>query len=104
MKTWSFSGMGRIFNVQDVAIVEGSGAILDRTKEYLGSSDKALIAGRKLFFKALRDLQAGKEPLHIIREPDANRLSHIVVLSEIIESPEWQDHLDRRIKDQVSAA
>ena len=25
MKTWSFSGMGRIFNVQDVAIVEGSG-------------------------------------------------------------------------------
>jgi hypothetical protein len=104
MKTWSFSGMGRIFNVQDVAIVEGSGAILDRTKEYLGSSDKALIACRKLFFKALRDLQAGKEPAHVIREIEANRLSHIVVLSEIIESPEWQDHLDKRIKDQVSAA
>ena len=31
MKTWSFSGMGRIFNVQDSAIVEGSGPIVDRT-------------------------------------------------------------------------
>ena len=25
MKSWSFSGMGRIFNVQDTAIVEGCG-------------------------------------------------------------------------------
>jgi hypothetical protein len=57
-----------------------------------------------LFFKAIEHVQAGKEPPHVIREPEANRLSHIVVLSEIIESPEWQDHLDRRIKDQVSAA
>ncbi len=32
MKTWSFSGMGRIFNVQDTAIVEGSGPIVDRTR------------------------------------------------------------------------
>ena len=102
MKSWSFSGMGRIFNVQDVAIVEGSGTILDRTKEYLGSSDKALITCRKLFFKALRDMQAGKEAPHVIREAEANRFSHIVVLSELIDSPEWREYLDRRIKDQVA--
>jgi hypothetical protein len=102
MKSWSFSGMGRIFNVQDVAIVEGSGTILDRTKEYLGSSDKALITCRKLFFKALRDMQAGKEAPRVIREAEANRFSHIVVLSELIDSPEWREHLDRRIKDQVA--
>ena len=60
MKSWSFSGMGRIFNTQDVAIVEGSGTILDRTREYLGSSDKAIIACRRLVLKAIRDLQSGK--------------------------------------------
>ena len=104
MKTWSFSGMGRIFNVQDVAIVEGSGTILDRTKEYLGSSDKALITCRRLFFKALRDVQAGKQAPHVIREPHANDLSHIMVLSELIDSPHWKEHLNKRIKDQPSAA
>ena len=103
MKTWSFSGMGRIFNVQDVAIVEGSGTILDRTKEYLGSSDKALIACRRLFFKALRDVQAGKQAPHVIRESNANDLSHIMVLSELIDSPHWKEHLNKRIKDQPSA-
>ena len=36
MKTWSFSGMGRIFNVHDIAVVEGCGPIVDRTKEFLG--------------------------------------------------------------------
>jgi hypothetical protein len=57
-----------------------------------------------LFFKAIQDVQTGKDAPHVIRKPAANRLSHIVVLSEIIESPEWHDHLDKRIKDQVSAA
>ncbi|MGH8515524.1 MAG: Rieske 2Fe-2S domain-containing protein, partial [Gammaproteobacteria bacterium] len=47
MKTWSFSGMGRIFNVQDTAIVEGSGSIVDRTQEFLGPSDRAIIAARR---------------------------------------------------------
>ena len=32
MKGWSFSGMGRIFNVHDAAIVEGCGEIIDRSQ------------------------------------------------------------------------
>ena len=57
MKTWSFSGMGRIFNVQDTAIVEGSGSIVDRTREFLGPSDRAIILARRQVLKAIRDLQ-----------------------------------------------
>ena len=56
MKTWSFSGMGRIFNVQDTAIVEGSGPIVDRTKEFLGPSDKAIIAARRMVLRAIREV------------------------------------------------
>jgi len=46
----------------------------------------------------------GKQAPHVMREAEANRFSHIVVLSELIDSPEWRDHLDSRIQDQVSAA
>ena len=35
MKSWSFSGMGRIFNVHDAAIVEGCGEIVDRSQGIL---------------------------------------------------------------------
>ena len=103
MKTWSFSGMGRIFNVQDVAVVEGCGPILDRTKEYLGSSDKALITARRILLRAIRDVQAGKEPPNVIRDSRANQFSHVVVLSELIDSLDWKGHLKNRILEHASA-
>ena len=103
MKTWSFSGMGRIFNVQDVAVVEGCGPIFDRTKEYLGSSDRALVTCRRLLLRGIREVQAGKTPAHVIRDPERNRFPHIVVSSELIDSPDWKDHLNRKISDLTSA-
>ena len=72
MKTWSFSGMGRIFNVQDSAIVEGSGPIVDRTREFLGPSDRAIIAARRQLLRAIRDVEAGREAPHVIRSKEQN--------------------------------
>jgi len=45
-KTVSFTGINGIA-MQDVAMQEGMGPIVDRTKEHLGSSDAAVIAARK---------------------------------------------------------
>jgi phthalate 4,5-dioxygenase len=84
MKSWSFSGMGRIFNVQDTAIVEGCGPIADRTQEFLGPSDKAIIAARRMVLRAIRDLDAGREPPHVIRHAEANCFPHLMVVSEVI--------------------
>ncbi|MGB7949192.1 MAG: Rieske 2Fe-2S domain-containing protein [Candidatus Binatia bacterium] len=93
MKTWSFSGMGRIFNVQDTAIVEGSGSIVDRTKEFLGPSDKAIIAARRMMLRAIREVSSGGEPPHIIRTPEANRFPHLMVVSEVISNGlDWRSH------------
>ena len=102
MKTWSFSGMGRIFNTQDVAIVEGTGTIFDRTKEHLGSSDKALITCRRLVLKAIREVKAGKEPPHVVRDHRANRFDHIMVLSDLTASAEWKDYLNRKVSELSS--
>ena len=104
MKSWSFSGMGRIFNIQDVAILEGSGTIVDRTKEHLGSGDKALITCRRLVSKAIRDVQAGKEAPHVVRDPRANRFHHIMVFSELTNSLQWKDYVNQKAHQLPSPA
>lgn len=93
MKTWSFSGMGRIFNVQDTAIVEGSGAIVDRTKEFLGPSDRAIIAARRQLLRAIRDLESGREPPHVARCEQKNHYPGLTVVSEVLDAgTEWRAH------------
>mgnify|MGYP003694632451 CR=1 FL=1 len=59
--------MGRIFNVQDTAIVEGSGPIVDRTRELLGPSDRAMLLPRaaKSYARSVtsrRDVSASRDP------------------------------------------
>ena len=61
MERGNFSGvMGAA--IQDRAMQEGMGPICDRTKEHLGTSDKAVIFYRRLLLKKLDDL-AKRKPL-----------------------------------------
>ncbi len=57
----NFTGIQGIPN-QDAAVQESMGTIADRSLENLGSSDKAVIAYRKLLLDMARNLQSGKEP------------------------------------------
>ena len=85
--------MGRIFNVQDAAIVEGCGPIVDRTQEFLGPADKAIIAARRMMLRAIRDLDAGREPPHVIRHAEANLFPHLMVVSEVItDGSDWKTY------------
>lgn len=98
MKTWSFSGMGRIFNVQDTAIVEGSGPIVDRTKEFLGPSDRAIIAARRQVLRAIRAVEAGGEAPHVARSAEKNRYPHLMVISEVIAGgSDWRIHWKNKL-------
>jgi len=97
MKTWSFAGMGRIFNVQDTAIVEGSGSIVDRTREFLGPSDKAIITARRQVLRAIREVEAGREVPHVIRNRERNRFPDLMVISEVIDGTDWQTHWKNKL-------
>src|SRR6185295_7629467 len=98
MKTWSFSGMGRIFNVQDTAIVEGSGAIVDRSREFLGPSDRAIIAARRQVLRAIRDVEAGREAPHSVRSEQENRYPDLTVISEVItDGTDWRTHWKNKL-------
>jgi phenylpropionate dioxygenase-like ring-hydroxylating dioxygenase large terminal subunit len=50
------------FASQDQAIQESMGAVVDRTRERLGTTDTAIIATRRLLLQEIRALQQGNEP------------------------------------------
>jgi phthalate 4,5-dioxygenase oxygenase subunit len=55
----TFLGMGEDdINVHDQWAVESMGAIQDRTREHLGTSDKVIIANRRLLVKAIETVRA----------------------------------------------
>jgi phthalate 4,5-dioxygenase oxygenase subunit len=57
----SYTGIDGI-NVQDRAIQEGMGPIVDRSKEYLGPADKAIIQTRRLLRQAVAAAERGEAP------------------------------------------
>jgi hypothetical protein len=72
-RTKDFTGILGV-REQDTAVVEGMGAIVDRTREHLGTSDTAIIAMRRKLIrlaKALREL--GEEP-YGANHPDVYRV------------------------------
>jgi phthalate 4,5-dioxygenase len=60
-KTQNYTGIFGV-NTQDFALQEGMGAICDRSKEFLGSSDKAVVAMRRLLMEALDSVERGGAP------------------------------------------
>jgi phthalate 4,5-dioxygenase len=61
-KKLTFTGIPGGANTQDIAITEGMGPIADRTKEHLGTSDRAVITARQLLLEAGRDVAEGRKP------------------------------------------
>ncbi len=57
----TFSGIDGI-NIQDRALQESMGAIVDRSKEHLGPADKAIIQARRLLLQAVKTVQEGGTP------------------------------------------
>jgi phthalate 4,5-dioxygenase oxygenase subunit len=62
MKNGHWSGLMKNFVYEDFIIEESMGPIVDRTKEYLGSSDAVITRARRMFFNALKDHAEGKAP------------------------------------------
>jgi phenylpropionate dioxygenase-like ring-hydroxylating dioxygenase large terminal subunit len=60
-KTENFTGIVGI-NTQDFALQEGMGHVVDRAKEFVGTSDKAIVAMRRLLLEAIDVVEKGGEP------------------------------------------
>ncbi len=69
-KTMNYTGIVGI-NTQDFALQEGMGPICDRSKEFLGTSDKAVVAMRRLLLEAIDVVGTGGEPRGL--QPETHR-------------------------------
>jgi phthalate 4,5-dioxygenase oxygenase subunit len=83
-KRSTFIGMGNIFQIHDLCATEGAGPIQDRTAEHLGPSDIGIVAARKLMLKAIKDVQEGRDPPHVVRSPEANSFPDLVTVSGLV--------------------
>jgi len=99
MATQTFTGMGFNFQAHDAFATESQGPIQDRTEEHLVSSDKAIVAARKLLLAGMADVGEGRDPLHVIRNPQVNDLLHLQVFSEVV--PSSVDS-KRHVRDRVA--
>jgi len=60
-KTQNYTGIVGV-NTQDFALQEGMGPICDRSKEFLGTSDKAIVGMRRLLLEAIAVNEKGGIP------------------------------------------
>lgn len=74
-ETGTYLGVGFDFNIHDSVVLEGAGAIQDRTKENLGYTDKAIVAARQMLMKAAAE--AGNAALPMAGEVSFDDLATI---------------------------
>jgi nitrite reductase/ring-hydroxylating ferredoxin subunit len=69
----TYSGIEGIVT-QDFAVTESMGQIYDRTKEHLGTSDRAVIRLRRMLIDAAKDLAEGIEPPALAADKPYDRI------------------------------
>ncbi len=103
MITENYSGMGPRFPLQDAMAIETMGPIQDRTKEYLGVSDMAIIAARKMMLEGMEAIEQGEDPPNIVRDPAKRTYPNLVVFNEAIdEDVDVKTHC-RELTEKASA-
>ncbi len=95
--TGTFAGVGYDFNIHDTLILEGAGAIMDRTKEHLGYTDRPVIAARRQLLAAARDPDAAELPALAT----SGRYDNLATIDTVTAPDDWRTgwiakHLERR--------
>ncbi|HZT06334.1 MAG TPA: hypothetical protein VFC51_04840, partial [Chloroflexota bacterium] len=94
MATYSYSGIDpSFFQQQDLCVTEGMGPIQDRTQEHLVASDAPIVVARKLLQSAIRDVQEGRDPPAVYRDPAKNTFRDVVTTyGTLPKSESWKEH------------
>ncbi len=68
------------------------GAIQDRTAEHLGTSDKAIIAYRRMLRDAIAQASNGEKPVMVLNESKAASITGPAAIDGIGPSDDWQGY------------
>jgi phthalate 4,5-dioxygenase oxygenase subunit len=100
----TFTGMGADINVHDQWACESMGAIQDRTSEHLGTSDKAIIAYRKLLREAIAQTDKGERPIMVLDAKQAAAVTGPPAIDGIGPSDDWRGYWKKTEASKRQAA
>ena len=106
-RTRTFTGMGFDINVHDQWACESQGTIADRTREHLGTSDKAIIAYRRLLLRSIAQAEAGETPLMVLDAAAAAGITGPAAMDAIGPTVGWEAYwpeVDRKRRSSASWA
>lgn len=99
----TYTGMGEDINVHDQWAVESQGAIQDRTRETLASSDKAIAANRRLLMRAMAAVDEGKRPA-LLQEDATADLTGPGTIDTMAPAASWETHWYQAVERRRGAA
>jgi phenylpropionate dioxygenase-like ring-hydroxylating dioxygenase large terminal subunit len=102
-KTESFTGIEDYLN-HDSCATESMGSIYDRGQEHLGTSDKAVIALRRFLLKAVKSVQEGKDPPHLVKSEAENLFPQIDSIAEVVPADRHWSEVFLHLKQGVAVA
>jgi phthalate 4,5-dioxygenase oxygenase subunit len=93
-RTKTYLGMGEEdINLHDQWAVESMGAIQDRTREHLATSDKVIIANRRTLLEAIETVKGGgRPPMALAGDAEAAALTGPDTIDCIAPAASWQTH------------
>jgi hypothetical protein len=83
--------MGRNFSAHDLFAVQSPGAIHDRTREHLASSDVAVVAMRRMMLDAMAEVEGGAEPPLVLHSANEDVFNDIIVLGALLDASQDQN-------------
>ena len=89
-ETQTYTGMGLDINVHDQWAVESMGKIQNRTREHLGTSDKAIIQYRRLLRQEIEKAANGGTPLLFLDEASARSVQGPATMDGIGPTRGWE--------------
>jgi hypothetical protein len=88
--TATFTGMGADINVHDQWAVESMGTIQDRTREHLGTADKAIVQYRRLLRQEIEKAAAGTKPFMFLDDAHARSIQGPATMDGIGPTRGWE--------------
>ncbi len=88
----TYTGMGEDVNVHDQWAVESQGAIHDRSKEFLGQTDIAIVRYRRILIDAIEKAARGEKPLMVLDAEAAKKIQGPMIVDGIGPAQDWETY------------
>lgn len=100
----TYTGMGEDINVHDQWAVESQGRIQDRTREHLGTTDKAIVAYRKMLLSEIRKAEAGERVFLDLDDAEAQAIRGPATIDGVGPTDDWEAYWVRTVRERSERA